>query len=392
LDDSIMNIGWNQILAVVASGPRENGSEDLQQAALQLSELLRQAGLDPHLLQYMAQPYRLRAVGMFALAGAVLYAVLIWRGRAALALACAIVVPVAVVAELDFYVPIVGWIGAQQQVHVEATLKAPQATQHLIFAAHFDSKTDLLDHVERAPAELLGFPVALVMIIAAVVALWRGAEARRSRLSMVAAMQAVVNGLALFASISAGALVTERSHGALDDGGACAVLVRLAQRLKAAPLARTDVTFLLLSGEEIGVYGSWVYAERAFAHPPERPTAVVNLEFIGATENMGLFDRETFTLRRFEPDPGLVKLLDEVHEQQRGAPLYRFGYPAATDGRSFLAHGVRAATLYNDLPGHVFPRHLHTASDRRERIDLKALDAALKYLQDAAHMVDARGL
>jgi len=27
---SIMSIGWNQILAVVANGPRENGSEDLQ--------------------------------------------------------------------------------------------------------------------------------------------------------------------------------------------------------------------------------------------------------------------------------------------------------------------------------------------------------------------------
>lgn len=390
-----MNLGWNQILAVVANGPRENGTEDLQQAALQLAELLRRAGLDPQLLAYTAQPYRLRAVGLLALGGALLYAALMWRRRAAPALACAIVLPLAILAELDFYVPIVGWVGAQQQVHVEATLKAPQATQHLIFAAHFDSKTDLLDHVERAPAELLGFPVALLMIIAAATALWRDrrtVEPRRSRLSTAAAILAVVNGLALFASISAGALVPQRSHGALDDGAACAVVVRLAQRLSAAPLARTDVTFLLLSGEEIGVHGSWVYAEEKFARPPQQPTAVINLEFLGATADMGVFDRETFALRRFAPDPALLGLLDDAYRQRTGAPLYRFGYAAATDGRSFLAHGVRAATLYNDLPGHAFPRHLHTAADRRDRIDLKALDAALDYLQDAARMIDERGL
>jgi Zn-dependent M28 family amino/carboxypeptidase len=235
------------------------------------------------------------------------------------------------------------------------------------------------------------------MIVAAAVALRRGrnprGEARRSRLTIATAVLATINGLALFASLSAGALVPERSHGALDDGGACAVLVRLAERMKAgAPPARTDITFLLLSGEEIGVHGSWKYAERFFAQPPKLPTAVVNLEFLGATENMGLFDIEAFSLRRYEPDAALVALLDEVHQRRSGAPLHRFGYPAGTDGRSFLAHGVRAATIYNDLPEHAFPRHLHSAADRRDSIDPKALDAALEYLHDVALTADAHGL
>jgi hypothetical protein len=388
-------MGWDELLAVVAGGARENGTEALQQAAMKLAGFLRQAGLEPQLWAYVAQPYRLRLVGVLALIASLLYAALLLRRRPGWALVAALAAPIVILAELDFYVPIVGWIGSQPQVHVEATVPARHPAQHLILAAHLDSKTDLLDHVERAPAELLGVPVAIVMLIAAAVAMRRarrGAGAT-TRLSLAAAALATINGLALFASLTAGAFVTERSHGALDDGGACAVLVRLAQNLAAGePLERTDVTVLILSGEEIGVYGSWVYAERVFSSPPARPTAVINLEFIGATRELGVFGRETFSSRSFEPDPALLALLDEVHSQRRGAPLYRFPFPAGTDARSFLAHGVRAATLFNDLPEHALPRHLHSSWDRRERIDAASLDEALGYLQEAVRLVDRRGL
>lgn len=391
-----MTSSWDELLAVVAGGPRENGSEALHQAALGLSDFLSQAGLNPELWAYVAQPYRLRAVGVLALVASALYGVLLLRGRAGWALLTAIAAPVIILAELDYYVPIVGWIGAQPQVHVQATVPARQPLQHLILAAHYDSKTDLLDHVERAPVELLGVPVALVMIVAAALALRRmrrGDGMATTRLSAVAAGLALINGLALFSTLTAGAFVRERSHGALDDGAACAMIVRLAQNLAAGPqLERTDVTVLLLSGEETGVYGSWVYAGRVFAEPPARPTAVINLEFLGATQDLGVFGREAFSLRSFEPDAALLDLLDEVHERRRGRPLYRFPFPAGTDGRSFLAHGVRAATLYNDLPEHAFPRHLHTSADRRDSIDIASLDEGVGYLQDVIRLADRRGL
>jgi hypothetical protein len=119
---------------------------------------------------------------------------------------------------------------------------------------------------------------------------------------------------------------------------------------------------------------------------------VINLEFMGATPNMGVYAREAFSLRSFAPDPQLLELLDAVHQHRRGTPLYRFHYPVGTDGRSFLAHGVRAATLFNDLPEHALPRGMHSAADRRNLVDLGALDAALDYLQDVVRAADRRGL
>ena len=162
----------------------------------------------------------------------------------------------------------------------------------------------------------------------------------------------MVYGLGLFASLTAGMFVRARSPGALDDGAACAVLIRLAERLKASgPLPHTEVEIALLSGEEIGVHGSWEYARQRFTEPPDLPTAVVNLEFIGAASDLATFGSEKFSLRSFPPDPALLALLDGVHHQQRQKPLYVTWYGAATDARSFLAHGIPAMTLASDLPG-----------------------------------------
>ena len=166
--------------------------------------------------------------------------------------------------------PIVSWIGATPQHHVVARLPAGLPTQRLILSAHYDTKTDLLDHVARAPIELLGLPVTALMIVAAV---WAARRRHRAGplplVARIAGWTAVVYGLGLFASLTAGMFVRARSPGALDDGAACAVLIRLAERLKAAgPLPHTEVEIALLSGEEIGVDGSWEYARQRFTDPP----------------------------------------------------------------------------------------------------------------------------
>lgn len=385
---------WSDLLPRLTEQPRENGTAAIHETAAWLAETLQGLGLDVSTVAYTAHPYRLRLAGVLALLGGALYAWCLRRRRPFLALAVAVVLPAVLLLELDRYVPIVSWIGAAPQHHVVARLPARQATQRLIFAAHYDTKTDLLDHVERAPIELLGLPVTALMIAAA---LWaaRGRFRRGPlpRVARVAAGAAVLYGLGLFASLSAGMLVPARSPGALDDGAACAVLIRLAEQLRAAgPLPRTEVEIALLSGEEIGVHGSWAYARQRFATPPELPTSVVNLEFLGATPDLAVFGSEKFSLRSFPPDPTLVGLLDAAHRLQRHQPLHVTWYGAATDARSFLAHGVPAATLAGDLPGHALARGMHGATDSPDRVDLAALDAALAYLQTVARLADQRGL
>jgi Zn-dependent M28 family amino/carboxypeptidase len=149
---------------------------------------------------------------------------------------------------------------------------------------------------------------------------------------------------------------------------------------------------LLLSGEEVGVQGSWAYAARRFSQPPDLPTRVVNLEGLGASNEFAVLGSERFTLRAFAPDPRVVSLLDATHRAAFGRPLAQSGFGGATDARSFLAHGIPAATLISFEPGRRLMRGLHSALDARSRLDEGALDASVSFLLAVIARADANGI
>lgn len=380
---------WQPLLDLLASGPRENGTAALGETTDALLLLLDGMGLRTELFSYIAHPYRLRLAGVVALLGALAYGAAMWRRRGALAFAFALLTPLLLLVELDAYVPVFGWPGAAEQQHIEAVVGPSSFSQHLIVAAHYDSKTDLLDHVVRAPIEILGLPLTLMMLVAAGLRWRRGRAPAATRFERGATIAAVAYGAFSFAALTGGAFVSSRSPGALDDGAACTVLARLGERLAAQPPQRTKVTLLFLSGEEIGVQGSWAYASRRFAEPAVVPTAAINLEFLGASREFAVFKGETFVTESYPPDPYLVRTIDAVHREQLGLPLWTTWYPAATDARSFLAHGIPAMTLLNALPGHALPRGMHSAADNRDRVELGALDAALDLLEGTVRRIDA---
>ena len=189
-------VAWPDLLPRLAEQPRENGTAAIHETAAWLVETLQGMGLDVSTVVYTAHPYRLRLAGVLALLGAVLYAWSLRGRRPLLALLVAVGMPALLLLELDRYVPIVSWIGATPQHHVVARLPAEQPAKRLILSAHYDTKTDLLDHVARAPIELLGLPVTALMIVAAVWAARR--RYRASPLPLVARIAgwtAVVYGL-----------------------------------------------------------------------------------------------------------------------------------------------------------------------------------------------------
>jgi hypothetical protein len=255
--------GWGELLSRLAEVPRENGTPGIHAAAAWLVETFEAAGLEPELFAFQATPFVLRLAGVLALAGGLLYWRLVRARRFGAALAVALLVPGALLLQLELYRPVFGWLGAQTQHHVLVKLPAQRAEQRLAFAAHYDTKTDLLDHVERAPVDFLAAPMIPLMLLGALAGLAaprarRGARALQ-RSASLAGVAGAVYGVLTGVALSAGALVQGRSPGALDDGASCAVLVRLAEELAAAaPLARTQVEVWLLTAEEVGVQGSIV--------------------------------------------------------------------------------------------------------------------------------------
>jgi acetylornithine deacetylase/succinyl-diaminopimelate desuccinylase-like protein len=385
---------WDVLLQRLAETPRENGTPALHQTASWLHETLAASGLATESLGFTSHPYVLRLAGVVALVAAALYLRAVLAGRAWTALGVALVAPAVLLANLEWYVPVFGWVGAERAHHVRVVVPpSGEPEQRLILAAHYDTKTDLLDHSQRRLVQALAGPVLGSMGVAAALlaALPRRRFARR--LARGAGWLALLWAIAFFLAISAGVFARARSPGALDDGGACAALVRLAEGLAGAPpLARTELEILLLAAEEVGVRGSWLYAAERFAEPPPVPTFVVNLEGIGASMALGVMGAERFSLRAFPPDPGLVDLLDDVLREREGRELQLERRGAATDARSFLAHGIPALTLFSREPGVPEARGLHSSADSRERLDPEALEASVAYLEAVLRAADSEPL
>ena len=387
---------WTELLERLTELPRDNGSPELQRALEFLSEALLRAGADVERIAFIAQPYALRMVGVVGLAAGLVYARLARERRWWAALAVSLLAPLLVVGQVDQLAPLLGRIGAQTQQHLAARIAPEQAEQRLIFAAHVDTKTDLLDHVQRMPALAVAVAATPLLILAALGGALRRDPTRVRALRALlrlAPWLAVASGALIFASLSAGAFAPRRSPGALDDGAACAVLVRLVEALKAAPaLRRTEIEVLLFSAEEMAAQGSWAYARERFAAPPALATALVNLEILGASADHAVLGSEQFALRSFLPTPALVERLAEVHRTALGRDLAVTWYGGITDARSFLAHGIPAATVMSREAGVLFSRGLHSAADDRSRVDTAALEASLAFLLAFARDVDERGL
>lgn len=361
---------WNTLLDHLASGPREDGTPELAATAAWLVEEAKRRGLEVTTWAYTAHPWRLRIAGVTALLGAATYALAMLRKKHVAALLVALAVPALLIAELDFGVPLLGALHSAEQQHVIARIPAAEAAkQRLVFSAHYDTKTDLLDHVQRAPIQLLGLPVTLLMLFAAL--------RPRPRLTKVAVGAALLNGLGLFLVQTGGAFLSGRSPGAVDDGAGCAVLLELGPRLQ---LQRTEVLLVFFSGEEIGLEGSREWVRRGLDRA--LPTKVINLDGVGTAKSLALFKAESGIVRRFDPDPELVATVEQV------TPLYRTFYPATTDARSFLEAGIPALNLASDLPDHALPRHMHSTADRRELVSTEALDDTVRVLLEVARRLD----
>jgi hypothetical protein len=51
--------------------------------------------------------------------------------------------------DVAFNLPVISWIGARKAENLILPFEAPQPSQEIILSAHYDSKTELLDHRQR---------------------------------------------------------------------------------------------------------------------------------------------------------------------------------------------------------------------------------------------------
>jgi hypothetical protein len=383
--------GREELLQRLADTPRENGTPALDETASFLAETLRGLGLQVELSSFVAHPYGIRLLGLFVLIAGLTYFWALRTGRWRAALGLAVLLPLVVVLQNGLGLPLLGVFGAQTEQNITALVPAVTPEQRLVFSAHYDTKTDLFDHVVRTPIYLLGLPAAVLLLLGplAVGAGNRKKLPRSRKLTRRLALGAA--GLycpLLCLAASGGALVGQRSRGALDDGGACIALLELAHALAEQPPERTEVEIVFFAAEELGAEGSQAHVPRRFAGSDDMPTRAVNLELIGASTSLAILSRETSLLHGYDADPTVVELLRSVHHERVGGVLPLTPVGGTTDGLAFRKDAIPAATLVATVPPWWVPRGMHSSADERSRIDMTALDRTRDLLLAIVREVD----
>jgi carboxypeptidase Q len=155
----------------------------------------------------------------------------------------------------------------------------------------------------------------------------------------------------------------ELGTGALDNGCNAALVIDAARVIHASGvIPRRSVRFVLFTGEEQGMLGSWAYAR---AHRPEldRMTAAVIFDGgIGAVTGYSLGGRKDVL-------PAVREALEPV--KSLGVKDFTFDIETGSDDFDFLLEGV-PTLVANQAPAN-YMLNYHAASDTFDKVDIAEL-------------------
>jgi hypothetical protein len=382
-------------LMEMLSRPRPSGSRSERETLVSLGAWLERRGIGYEQHEFRLYPYFFEATGAWLIASRTLLAWAALRGWGWRAL------PVALLGQLGggadiFGVPLVTWPGATRGVSLLIPFGPPDAARELLICAHYDSKTELLDHRRRAvllrglrPAIALTFAAALLAALEERLRVsgWPLAGVARL-LALAAALPVLLLAWGLGLHLLLGRLARP-SSGAVDNGAACAILLALAERLAAhSSLRRARVTLALFGGEEVNMQGSRAYVREYLRRPRTTPrtTLAVNLELMGQRGGYVLWQRDGNALRTLPTAP-------EANVLVRDALLAVTGRAPETeplinsDAYSFLAAGIPAAVLGTRDPA-LGTAGLHRPTDHPDRVDQARLEEGVALLEEIIRRYD----
>jgi hypothetical protein len=374
----------------VRIGPRGSTTRQETEAAQYAANFLLAAGLNPTIEPFTSArsawyPYALFCA--VALAGELLF----WFAGgwgAAGALALTVIALVSVLLELAFRTNPLRWLlpTALSQNTWVRILPSEEVRERVVLLGHLDShRTPMAFSTDRW-LKIFGLlvPGALVCSLILALIFGIGTFALTPTLKWISLPFALV--LLAVLGVTLQADLTPYTAGANDNASGAAVVLDLALRLKAEPLAHTAVWAVLSGCEEVGCYGAAAFA-RGHQWELERP-AWISVDSVGGSgAGPAYLTQETFLLT-CKSDTQLLELAEGVAAQHPGLDAYAHGFKGAyTEGAIGAKHGFRVLTLVGHRRDGVLPEW-HRPTDVIANVDPETVQRTELFLWELLQELD----
>jgi hypothetical protein len=359
------------------STPRPNGSRALAQTVASVRSWLEGQGIPVQVHRFTLRPYLMELLGLWLALTGVLLPVVALGGWGWVGLVLALLAVVVPLLEVRFLQPTLTALIRRPARNLAARFAVPKPRCEVIFCAHLDSKTELLDHTQREALLRLGMPAMGLALAGGILMVAEGllpegaARLTMHWLAFLSTLPATAYGVGMGANLAGGRLSRNPSTGAVDNGAAVAVLLALAQRLHQGEVSpnRTSVTLLFTVGEEAQMQGALSYVRDREAWP--LPACAANLEVAGQNGGYLLWEQDGTAMQRMAADPDLNRALAAAVQEVAGEqPVC--ARRISSDAFAFLRQGIPAATL-GSFDAELGGRGFHSALDKPDRIDTERL-------------------
>jgi len=408
-----------QELMAILSVPRPNGSVTERKTSQDLQRWLQKHNIPYHIHSFRQYPYLFETTGIWLILSRTLLALAVWLRWGWGSLPIAVLGLLGGTLDIALHLPLVSWPGARRAENIVVEFTPPDPKQELILSAHYDSKTELLDHHQRMfflKNLRLGIVITLILGLIGPLESWLRSQgsiwtALIYWIGAVLALALIILAWGLGLNLSTGRLLRP-SQGAVDNGAACAILLGLAESLNTEgiisgmqsgsaqenifasiaskpekqeqfPLQNLKLTLALFSGEEINMQGSRAYV-RDRDWP--LPAGALNLEVMSQDGDYVFWELDGNVFHLAPTSAQINKAIRSAVTTITGVDARPAG-PVNSDGASFLSAGIPTSVIGTyDL--NWVDTGFHRPSDNLQRIVMKRLPEGVKILTDILYQFE----
>ena len=374
--------------------PRPNGSTEFYRTAEYIQEWLAGQGLSVETHMFSMRPFFFEIVAAAIIAAALLFIYLAFFRKSWLAVLPVLLLGLVMLFEASLGTTIISGLIQKDAENIIVSIQPEKAERELILSAHYDSKTQPLDHRQRE----LVFQLIIPSVAAGALLplLWWGLHYRGRRpgkkvsLLLGAVLALLPAYWLLLAFTFGGGFMARPSPGAVDNGTAVSVLMNLSKELQETPLEKTAVTVVLFAAEELNMQGSQAYLRD---HPREGalPAYNVNLELVCQEGDYVYWQEDGVFTTRYPTAGMLNEMLDKATLEVTGQNIkpLEADFTTISDSGSFLAAGIPSTTLGNAGSAELGCSFFHSHLDNMERVVPERIEELVQILKQFTLNFDA---